>query len=47
MTIRYMYDCNSCGIDYTEQRTESEPQYITKCSCGGNFVFQSEQQITE
>ena len=47
MTVRYIYNCSTCNIDYTEQRTVEEPQYITKCTCGGDFVFQSEQQVTE
>ena len=32
MTIRYTYDCPSCGNDYIEQRTAGEPQYYSKCS---------------
>jgi peptide subunit release factor 1 (eRF1) len=32
MTIRYTYDCPSCGNDYIEQRTAEESQYFSKCS---------------
>ena len=43
MTIRYTYDCPSCGNDYTEQRTAEEPQYFLKCSkCGTELTLVSE-----
>jgi peptide subunit release factor 1 (eRF1) len=46
MTIRYTYDCSSCGNDYVEQRTAEEPQYFSKCSkCDTEFNLVSEQPI--
>jgi peptide subunit release factor 1 (eRF1) len=43
MTIKYTYDCPSCGNDYTEQRTAEEPQYFSKCGkCGTELNLVSE-----
>lgn len=40
MTIKYIYECNSCGNDYIEQRGKDEPNaYFTIChACkSGNY----------
>jgi peptide subunit release factor 1 (eRF1) len=43
MTIRYTYNCPSCGNNYVEQRTAEEPQYFSKCNkCGTEFNLVSE-----
>jgi peptide subunit release factor 1 (eRF1) len=43
MTIRYIYDCPSCGNDYAEQRKAEEPQYFSNCSkCGTELNLVSE-----
>jgi peptide subunit release factor 1 (eRF1) len=43
MTIKYTYDCPSCGNDYAEQRTVEEPQYFSDCSkCGTELNLVSE-----
>jgi peptide subunit release factor 1 (eRF1) len=48
MTIRYTYDCPSCGNDYTEQRTAEEPQYFSKCSkCETELNLVSETPVEE
>lgn len=47
-TINHIYNCESCGYVYTEQRKPEEVNaYFTKCpSCGGNFVEVSTEELT-
>jgi peptide subunit release factor 1 (eRF1) len=48
MTIKYTYDCPSCGNDYTEQRTVEESQYFSKCSkCGTELNLVSETPLED
>lgn len=49
MTIRYEYECDSCGHDYVEQRNESDPQFFTTCnSCGvGTYKITNETEVTD
>jgi peptide subunit release factor 1 (eRF1) len=43
MTIRYSYNCPSCGNDYTEQRTAKESQYFSNCTkCNAELTLVSE-----
>jgi DNA-directed RNA polymerase subunit RPC12/RpoP len=43
MTIRYTYNCPSCGVDYLEQRAVDQPQVYSKCSrCDVEFNLISE-----
>jgi predicted SprT family Zn-dependent metalloprotease len=46
MTIRYTYKCQSCGIDYIEQRTAEQLQIVSKCNkCDAEFNLVSETPI--
>ena len=46
MTIKYTYNCLSCRIDYTEQRTAEQPQVFFKCSkCDTEFILISETPV--
>jgi peptide subunit release factor 1 (eRF1) len=48
MTIRYTYDCPSCGNNYIEQRTAEEPQYFSKCSkCKTELNLVSETPVED
>jgi uncharacterized protein (DUF983 family) len=38
----YNYVCPSCGHKYNEIRTESEPQYFTKCNAGCDIDYVEE-----
>ena len=49
MTVKYIYDCPSCGNDYQEQRAADESQFVTRCTRCGNadFVEVSTEVISE
>lgn len=47
MTIRYVYECNSCGSDYVEQRGNEElnPFFSTCQSCGSGEYIEVSHEI--
>ena len=46
MTIRYTYNCPSCGNDYIEQRIAEEQQYFSQCDkCKIELNFISETPV--
>ena len=47
-TIKHIYECESCGNDYIEQRRPEEVNaYFTKCPmCNGNFIEISTEELT-
>lgn len=46
-TIKYTYECESCGNDYVEQRKPEEiTPFFTKCfRCNGNFIEISTEEL--
>lgn len=47
--IKCEYSCDTCGIDYLEQRIKGEPQFFTSCQqrgCAGTYQLVNETEFT-
>jgi hypothetical protein len=47
--IKCEYKCDTCSIDYSEQRNVNELQFFTKCqafNCSGTYVLVSQTEYT-
>ena len=48
-SVNCIYKCDTCGIEYTEQRGSQEPQFFTQCQksgCSGVYELISQTEHT-